>query len=243
MITAIGFPQRAEGLTASDFSEYWLNSHAPLVRSVPEFMRHVQRYVQFHRLVPAAKSAERFDIDGVGLLDFEDLEALRAAYSEQRYRAEIRRDERNFFDTRNLVAYYATEHVIYERPSADMAADGLGVTVIGLPRRAAGLTHAEFSDYWLNRHAPLVLSAPDFLRHVRTYKQYHLTPTQYGANVGESAHDGVGMVAFDSFDDMRSAFGEPQYREILRPDEERFFDTAALTMLFTQQHEIYCAGK
>jgi hypothetical protein len=243
MITAIGFPRRVNGLTASEFSDYWLNSHAPLVGRVPEFMRHVQRYSQFHRLVPAAKNAERFDFDGVGVLDFEDLATLRAAYGEQRYRDEIRPDERNFYDTRNLLAYYATEHVIYERRSADTAASDPGVTVIGLPRRAAGLTHAGFSDYWLNRHAPLVLSTPDFLRHVRSYAQYHLTPIQFGADAEASAHDGVGMVTFDSFEDMRSAFSEPQYLESLRPDEEKFFDTEALPMLFAEQHVIYRAGE
>jgi uncharacterized protein (TIGR02118 family) len=241
MITAIGFIRRTEGLTASEFSEYWRDRHAPLVRSVPEFMRHVQRYVQYHRHVPEAKNAERFDYDGVGLLNFEDIDTLRLAYGDPRYRNDIRPDERNFFDTRDMLAYYATEHVIHERPST--GANGPGVTVIGLPRRAVGLTRDEFSDYWLNRHAPLVRRAPDFLRHVRKYTQYHLAPVQYGAEPAESFHDGVGMVTFDSFEDVRAAFSEPQYLEILRPDEERFFDTAALTMLFAKEHVIYRVGE
>ncbi len=44
--------------------------------------------------------------------------------------------------------------------------------------RLPHLTRAEFQDYWLNRHGPLVASVKDALR-IRRYVQTHSLPAQF----------------------------------------------------------------
>jgi EthD domain len=48
MVKYIICARRKSGMTRAEFSTYWRNQHGPLVRSVPEFMRHVRKYVQCH---------------------------------------------------------------------------------------------------------------------------------------------------------------------------------------------------
>lgn len=50
------------------------------------------------------------------------------------------------------------------------------ITMIVFVRRKAGLSREEFTRYWHDRHAPLVLDTPEFMRHVRRYVQYHSAP-------------------------------------------------------------------
>jgi uncharacterized protein (TIGR02118 family) len=100
--------------------------------------------------------------------------------------------------------------------------------------RKAGMTHEEFSVYWRNQHGPLVRSVPEFMRHVRKYVQCHL--------VGEAVplgtagdYDGVAELWFDSVDDLVSAFKEPRYLEIIRPDERKFVDLNKCISFITEE--------
>lgn len=47
MITMIVYVRRAKGMTREEFSRYLHKNHAPLVLGIPEFMRHVRKYIQY----------------------------------------------------------------------------------------------------------------------------------------------------------------------------------------------------
>lgn len=103
------------------------------------------------------------------------------------------------------------------------------ITMIVFVTRKTGLSYEEFSDYWLNRHAALVKGVPEFMRHIRRYVQHHRAPgeTEAGSLFGDHPdYDGVGEIWFDSREAMTAAFAEPRYLEIIRPDEEKFFDAS-----------------
>ncbi|MGD9664749.1 MAG: EthD domain-containing protein [Novosphingobium sp.] len=116
------------------------------------------------------------------------------------------------------------------------------ITLIVAARKKAGMSRKEFEDHWLNRHAPLVLSVPEFASYLRKYALY---PYAEGADVpGLGAlpgYDGIGELWFDSVEAMMEAFSEPKYLEIIRPDEELFLDRDAC-LTFVTEERIFKAG-
>lgn len=50
MVQLVICARRKSGMSKEAFHEYWRGTHGPLVKSVPEFMRHVRKYVQHHTL-------------------------------------------------------------------------------------------------------------------------------------------------------------------------------------------------
>ena len=53
-------------MTRNEFDAYWQNQHGPLVKSVPEFMRHVRKYVQCHIIQDAVPLGAEAPYDGAG---------------------------------------------------------------------------------------------------------------------------------------------------------------------------------
>ena len=100
--------------------------------------------------------------------------------------------------------------------------------------RKAGMTHEEFSAYWRNHHGPLVKSVPEFTRHVRKYVQCHLVRDAVPLGAAGS-YDGVAELWFDSQADLVKAFNEPQYLEIIRPDERKFVDHEKCISFVTEE--------
>jgi uncharacterized protein (TIGR02118 family) len=119
------------------------------------------------------------------------------------------------------------------------------ITMIVYVRRKAGLTREEFTRYWRDKHAPLVLSTPEFMQYVRKYVQYHFAPGKAadGSLFGDIAndYDGVGEIWFESREAMNAALNEPRYLEVMRPDEEKFIDLAGCLSFVGDEHVMYDA--
>src|SRR6516164_10602127 len=112
------------------------------------------------------------------------------------------------------------------------------VKLIVCAKRKSGITHEEFGRYWRERHGPLVKSVPDFIRHVRKYVQCHIVSSS--APLGAAAdYDGVAELWFDNLEELNRAFSEPQYLEVIRPDELKFADLAHCASLVTEEVPIY----
>tara|TARA_R110002096_G_scaffold53317_4_gene138616 strand:- start:2862 stop:3308 length:447 start_codon:yes stop_codon:yes gene_type:complete len=112
-------------------------------------------------------------------------------------------------------------------------------------KRKTGLTRAEFTRYWQDHHAPLILETPEFMRYVRKYVQYHFAPGEAAAGslFGDIAndYDGVGAIWFDSRESMNAALNEPRYLEVMRPDEEKFIDLAGCLSFLAEEHVVFDA--
>lgn len=116
------------------------------------------------------------------------------------------------------------------------------ITMVVFVTRKAGLSHEQFVDHWLNRHGPLVLGVPEFMRHVRKYVQHHRAPAeaQREAIFGHVPdYDGVGEIWFDSHAAMKAAFEEARYIEIIRPDEESFIDAGRCLSFLSEEHVMH----
>jgi uncharacterized protein (TIGR02118 family) len=113
-------------------------------------------------------------------------------------------------------------------------------------RRLPHLSLAEFQEYWLKKHGPLVRSHAETLR-IRRYVQTH-TLDNAGLQRGitsyrgaPEAYDGVAELWWDSLDDLVQASATPEGRAAsteLLEDERRFIDHARSPLWVAEEHEI-----
>ena len=91
------------------FDRYWRNQHTAVIKSVPEFTRHVRRYVQCHLAAQDTPFLAVGSYDGVAELWFDDTAAMHAAFGEPRYLGVIRPDELKSVDMRRTVSLVTEE--------------------------------------------------------------------------------------------------------------------------------------
>ena len=107
------------------------------------------------------------------------------------------------------------------------------IKLVAMLKRKPGLTHEEFMDHWLNRHAPLIASTPEIARHIVRYEQ--LPRTGHADWMGSDGIDGItvqwmtGPEAFEAF------VSEPKYAELIEPDEQAFLDRDAFVWMITEE--------
>jgi uncharacterized protein (TIGR02118 family) len=109
MVKLIICAKRKPGITHEEFGRYWRENHGPLVKSVPEFIQHVRKYVQCHVVSGAAPLGATSDYDGVAELWFDNVDELNEAFTEPRYLEIIRPDELKFADLVNCVSIVTEE--------------------------------------------------------------------------------------------------------------------------------------
>lgn len=109
-----------------------------------------------------------------------------------------------------------------------------------LLKRKKGMSFEEFDRYWSGPHADLLLSVPNFTRHVRRYCQSHVIDPSYGGEGlkwPKADFDGIAEVWFDSIDDMNRAFSEPDFVEKAGSDDLNFVDRESVTTIITEELE------
>lgn len=120
MIKLVFALRRRSDLSREEFQRYWLEQHAPLVRSYADVLG-IRRYVQVHTLPDGLHAALRASrqasepFDGVAELWYDSLEALAAAVTTDEGRAAavaLLEDERAFIDHPNSPLWLAEEHPI-----------------------------------------------------------------------------------------------------------------------------------
>ena len=113
--------RRKDGMSREEFHDYWLNNHAPLVRSVKDVLG-IKRYAQVHGRTPSALSASlqgsrgnAEPYDGIAELWFESEAAIEAAMANPKALEAahlLLEDEKKFIDLPNSPLWYNDEHEI-----------------------------------------------------------------------------------------------------------------------------------
>jgi uncharacterized protein (TIGR02118 family) len=112
--------------------------------------------------------------------------------------------------------------------------------------RKPGLSLAEFHDYWLIKHGPLVRSHAKTLR-IKRYVQTHTiddpaTQTAIArARGAPENYDGVAGLWWDSREDMAAGVATPEGRAAsiaLLEDERKFIDHANSPLWLAEEHPI-----
>ncbi|WP_020109974.1 EthD domain-containing protein [Nocardia sp. 348MFTsu5.1] len=121
MIKIVFCLRRKSGLSQEEFSRYWLEEHAPLVRRHAAALG-IRRYVQCHtfddpRLAStlAARGCEGEPYDGVAELwwdSTDDLAAVRGSDAGRTAGKALLEDERTFIDLTRSRIFFTEEHTI-----------------------------------------------------------------------------------------------------------------------------------
>jgi uncharacterized protein (TIGR02118 family) len=113
--------RRKEGMTFEEFQRYWLESHAPLVRSLRTALPSMTRYVQSHTavdltdLVRAARNTGEDPYDGVTEIwvDLGQTVAEAATPAGTEALARLLQDELTFIDMERSNIFMTVEHDIF----------------------------------------------------------------------------------------------------------------------------------
>ena len=103
----VAFARRKPGMTVEAFQQHWREVHGPLGAAVPG----LRRYVQSHTRPSAYERGREPAWDGVALIWFDDVAALRVATSTPEW-DRVRADEVNFVAAGPVAFIVTTEHVI-----------------------------------------------------------------------------------------------------------------------------------
>jgi uncharacterized protein (TIGR02118 family) len=102
-------------------------------------------------------------------------------------------------------------------------------------KRHGDMSRDEFHRYWRERHAPLFCNTGIARRYVVRYEQNHTTPENAG--IAGDDFDGVSVMWFRSVDDVHAMRADPEFRDVVLPDGEKFIDGAATKLLMTFAEE------
>ena len=116
-------------------------------------------------------------------------------------------------------------------------------------RRLSTLGLAEFQDYWLNKHGPLVKNLQPALGMVR-YVQLHRLPGDLAEGMrrvrgAPEPYDGVAELWWESEETYRAARRNPEAREagrLLLEDEARFIDLPRSPLWLSREEVIYAGS-
>jgi len=116
-------------------------------------------------------------------------------------------------------------------------------------RRKPGLSLAEFQDYWLNKHGPLVRRLQPALGMAR-YVQVHRRDDELGLGLAKvrgapEPYDGVAELWWESEEAFKASGRTPEGREagrLLLEDEAKFIDLTRSPLWLNREHVVY-AGR
>lgn len=172
------------------FRDHWATVHAKNVSRLPG----IGRYVQSTAHDSAYSRGREPVFDALGELWFDDdwFDGL-AASAEY---AVAREDASTFTDRSSTVCLPVEDVPLIDGPHAPLK-------LVMFVRRRPDLTTAQFRAHWLDVHGPIAVRNP----FMRRYVQLH-TPAA-AAVAPPASYDGVGMVWFDTMEDLRASGATP----------------------------------
>lgn len=117
MVRMVAALRRKAGMTPEEFRKHWREKHGPLIQGLPNFTRHIRKYVQMHpidRQMPADATGV-VPYDGFAEMVFDSFEEMGAAFAEKSYLEHVRPDERRFLDLAGCSVLLVEDLVMHER--------------------------------------------------------------------------------------------------------------------------------
>jgi uncharacterized protein (TIGR02118 family) len=120
------------------------------------------------------------------------------------------------------------------RQQSDTGGDVWMIKVSAFLRRRPDLTPEQFSEYWTDKHAPLVMRLGSFTSSVRRYSQQH-SLNNVPAGFPILPYDGVAELWFDNLPSALAMFAHQDYVSIIAKDEENFLDRAKTVIFLSSE--------
>lgn len=114
------------------------------------------------------------------------------------------------------------------------------VKLFALLRRNPDISVEEFRTHWRDHHGPLIAGTPNLARHIVRYEQH----PRHREDIlsGNDGLDGVAVQWFASIDDFEAFVCEPEYSELVAPDERRFLDMDSIEFIITDEPVVVIDG-
>ncbi|WP_426419715.1 EthD domain-containing protein [Bradyrhizobium genosp. A] len=103
--------------------------------------------------------------------------------------------------------------------------------------RRPDLTREQFTQYWHDKHASLVMSLDSFTSSIRRYAQQHCL-NDVPAGFPILPYDGVAEVWFDNLSSAITAFAHQDYASVVVRDEENFLDRTKTVMFLSSEERM-----
>jgi uncharacterized protein (TIGR02118 family) len=216
MVKLFFFCRRRPDITHARYAELLLSGHVPIaLKHHPTMRRYVVNVVE-------QSPADWPELDSIGELSFDSLDDFhQRLYDSDAGRRIVERDVAAFMGAAE--AHVTSEHV-QRAPDAGsvLGSRTPGIKLVCPIVRRADMSHAEFVEHWLTRHAPLAL-------------RHHPGMTKYVTNVVErrlgdrgADVDGIAELYFPSTEALATGmFDSPEGERIIREDIVRFIGRTA----------------
>ena len=100
--------------------------------------------------------------------------------------------------------------------------------------RRSDLSRQEFSDYWRNKHWPLVRALPEVEAHLLRYVQQHAVDG-LPDGLPAASYDGVAEAWFDDLESAMALMGSENWGPIVAADEENFLDRSKTRVMISTE--------
>ena len=181
---------RRLGMTHEAFRHYVIETHGPLVKSVPEVAADIRHYHYNFPVLGARDPVFGLPLAELDIITqgfFDSREAQLQNMQHPRFKTMLRPDEANFADTGRALMHYTDEHVV-------QAGEKTSSKLFYLRRRAVGLSREVFQKRWRDEAGPLLWSALQGAGATR-YVQNHVQAEQHHP-------DGESPRYFDAIDEF-----------------------------------------
>jgi uncharacterized protein (TIGR02118 family) len=231
MIKRIAFVRRSPELSAEEFHARWSGPYATLVAGNAATADHLQRYEQ-NRRKPRDYDRTDAPYDGAEVQWFDSWDGYQAMLADPRY-GPVQEAESELFATEDLIEVFTEEEqVVIAGP--DERPDRLTKLVCGV-RRKPGMDLDEFHRYWWEDHGPLNRDTPAVRKYFIRYEQNHRLRSDYARE--ECDLEGVTIEWFPSTRDFFGMATDPESRDVIAADEQKFLDTDGLVWILTEAEE------
>lgn len=220
MLHVLYFITRKPSLSDEEFHRYWREVHGPIAKKIPQ----LQRYEQSHR-IPFHGANSPYD--GAAEVWLADEAALAALRESPEYLHGALADEPNFIDMSRVEWLVTQDRVILDGPQTPRQ-----VKLIFQLKRRFGLSLADFRQYWLDVHGPIVCKLPG----LRRYVQCHTVDAAY--RYAEPRWDGVAQLWVDDVAAMHQLFDSKEFTEESWPDGEKFLDLSLARSFVAREHQV-----
>ena len=220
MIHLLYFITRKPSLDEAEFHRYWRDIHGPIAAKIPQLVR----YEQSHR-IPFADTNSSYD--GAAEAWLEDEAAFQALRQTPEYVDGALADEPNFIDMNRVEWLVTRDHVILDGPQTP----GLTKGIFQL-RRKPGMSLADFRQYWIEVHGPIVKRLPG----LRRYVQCHTVDAAY--QYAEPRWDGVAQLWLDSPEAYQAMLDSDEFQNESWPDGGKFLDLDLAVSFVAQEHQV-----
>jgi len=100
--------------------------------------------------------------------------------------------------------------------------------------RRPDLTHEQFSEYWKDKHASLLMNLDSFTLSVRRYIQQH-SLNNAPAGFPVLPYDGIAEVWFDDLPSALTTLAHQDYASVVAKDEQNFLDRTKTVVFLSSE--------